>query len=317
MTTELQIPIEIILELISSVNKTEFEYWDEVKIIDGIKDYDSLESVVRITEYINSHLNTPLKCGSFRIMRYDKRHLRYYNLDNEVPDMVISMADQKIYNSYYIYFEYRNAHFYIEPYCSFTKYLMDEKDYTVFDLDGNNLFSTYDKCQCSEGYYSIRCFNALARMFADIDEVFESKMINIYMKELEKFNFPKEICVNSLESFIFCICVNLIDIVIQHSEEHPENQEFIGHWEYLCNLLSKENIKDLPSESKDTCVTLINIDEEFLQSFITSIFFICTVTIDIVQNDPERKENENHNFLFLIYDHICYFTPKEMIEAYH
>jgi len=141
-------------------------------------------------------------------------------------------------------------------------------------------------------------------------------MTDIYFKALERFDLPKDICVNSLESFIFCICVNLIDIVKRHSEEHSENQEFLGHWEYLCSLLSKENIKDLPNESKDTCVALLNIDEEFLESFITSIFFICTVTIDIVQNDPERKEKENHNSLFLIYDHICYFTPKEMTEDY-
>jgi len=135
-------------------------------------------------------------------------------------------------------------------------------------------------------------------------------MKDIYFKALARFDLPKDICVNSLESFMFCICINIMNIETEHTEKHLENKEcYLGQWEYICDLLSEENIKD-------TCVNEKNFDEEFMESFVSSIFFICTVTIDIVQNDPERMEEENLNSLFLIYDHICYFTPKVMIKTY-
>jgi len=192
-TKQLQIPIEMILELISSVNKTEHEYWDEAKEIDGIKDFDSLEPVLRITEYINFRLNTPLRCGSFSIWRYDKDKRAYFNLDNETPRMKISIDELKMSNSYYIFFEYKNEHFYIESYCELSKYIMGECLYTLLDLNGNEFLTVYTECTCSEGYYSIRCINELNKVFACIDEELEYKVeattkaySNAYIKAVSK-----------------------------------------------------------------------------------------------------------------------------------
>jgi len=252
-TKQLQIPIEMILELISSGMKTQEEYWDEAKEIDGIKDYDSLEPVLRITEYINSHLNTRFKCGSFRIMRYYKEDFEYRCLDGEYPRIAVDLNEFRQGNSYYVYFEYKNEHFFIDSYCEWTKYIMGDEEYTPLDLDGNKLGTVCMECDCSEGYYSIECLKNLAFEFSLIDEE-----TDLYKKELEKLDFSKDISIDTFRRIEDEDCQEeLLQIVNNYRFPDGKQIEALFSTNEFWRLLFEDGFQALVEDEKGSFRTAI------------------------------------------------------------